>query len=188
MNHPNFRTLLILIIARTLVLPWHALAQPQQPQLQLIWGSASNGICAGIDVRESGLSSHVNDVLCAACLRNMTTNRLWVWLPPFEKRYEIELWGPDGRRIAQLKPLLLAQHTPYLELVPKGSVPREFFASGALYSQVTLPKNGKIRDYRSSPGFRFCGIGVWRRAAGVRSEPGAVHPGPATPIGLDRRG
>jgi hypothetical protein len=94
------------------------LAQPQQPQLQLTWGAASNGICAGIYFRKSDLSSHENDVLCEACLLNLTTNRLWVWVPPFEKRYEIALWGPDGRRIHQLKPLLLAQHTPYLGLEP----------------------------------------------------------------------
>jgi hypothetical protein len=49
---------------------------------------------------------------------NKSTNFLWVWVPPIEQRYEIELRGPDGQRIRQLKPFFVAQKTPFLGIRP----------------------------------------------------------------------
>jgi hypothetical protein len=50
----------------------------------------------------------------------MSTNLLYVWLPPLERRYEIELRGPDGQQIRQLQPLSLRQrHWLGLEPYPK---------------------------------------------------------------------
>ena len=48
----------------------------------------------------------------------MTTNLLWAWFPPFEQRYEIELRGPDGQRIRQLKPFSQSLHTQWSVLKP----------------------------------------------------------------------
>jgi hypothetical protein len=111
MNHSIFKLLLTLVVGLTLVLSRSALAQPQsqQPQPQHIWGAATNGICAGVEVMQSDWPSHKNDFYCDIDVRNMSTNRLYIWVPPVEQRYEIELRGPDGRRIRQLKPLTHVQ-------------------------------------------------------------------------------
>jgi hypothetical protein len=118
MNRPNLRSLLVQIVGMTIVLPCHALAQPQEPRLQPIWGAASNGICAGIYVRKSDWQSHANDLICETCVRNMSTNRLWIWVPPIENRFELELRGPDGKRIRQLKPIIAGDSNPFLGLEP----------------------------------------------------------------------
>ena len=99
---------------------WSALAQPQPPQPPPphIWGSASNGICVGVCVRQSDWPTHKNDFNCDIDLRNTSTNRLYIWVPPLERRYEIELRGPDAQRIRQLKPLISAQTKPWLGREP----------------------------------------------------------------------
>jgi hypothetical protein len=51
-------------------------------------------------------------------LGNMTTNLLWAWLPPFEQRYQIQLLGPDGARVRQLKPLFHSFKTHFSGLKP----------------------------------------------------------------------
>lgn len=100
-----------------MILPWPVLAQQlTRDQSQTVWGVASNGICAGVDIRQSDWPSHKNDFECDMEVGSVSTNFLWVWLPPLEQRYEIELRGPDGQRIRQLKPLFFSQKTPWLGL------------------------------------------------------------------------
>jgi len=103
-----------------MILPWLALAQqPTLNQPQILWGAASNGVCVGISIKQSDWgSSHKDDFYCNMELGNMTTNHLSAWFPPFEKRYEIELRGPDGRRVRQLKPLFWSQKTRWSGLKP----------------------------------------------------------------------
>ena len=117
MTHPYFQP--FLIASLVVILPCSVMAQrqTQDGQLQPIWGAASNGVCAGIGVKPSDWPTHTNDYYCDISVRDMSTNRLYVWLPPLEQRYEIELWGPDGRRINQLKSLSLSQRHP-LGLTP----------------------------------------------------------------------
>lgn len=107
MKHSFFRRLFVLIIGMAVILPRCVLAQSQQTLPPHIWGAVSNGLCAGVRVRQSDW--HINDFECDIDVRNMTTNRLYVFLPPLEQRYEIELLGPDGHRIRQLKPLFFGQ-------------------------------------------------------------------------------
>ena len=109
MNHLNLKNLLILMVGMTVVLPRTALAQTD-PRLLASWGTASNGICAGIyfrDTRESGLlSTRPNDVECEVYVRNMSTNLLWFWVPHNESYCEVELRDPDGHRVRQVKPMV----------------------------------------------------------------------------------
>ena len=113
MTRSNFKNHLILIVGMTVVFPWHVLAQsqPQQPLFSHVWGVASNGICAGVEVRQS-------DFYCDIDVRDVSTNRLYIWVPPIERRYEMELRGPDGRRIRQLKPLTHVQAHLWLARKP----------------------------------------------------------------------
>jgi hypothetical protein len=71
-----------------------------------VWGVATNGLSGGICVEPSDQPSHKGDFYCDIDVRNMTTNSLSILVPRLDQRYEIELRGPDGRRIAQLKPFL----------------------------------------------------------------------------------
>jgi hypothetical protein len=115
MTFPIFRK--VLIAAMTIILPWLALAQyVNQPKT--VWGAASNGVCAGVSSKQSDWPSYKNDFECSMELGNLTTNLMWVWFPPFEQRYEIELRGPDGNRIRQLKPLFHSLKTRYSGLAP----------------------------------------------------------------------
>lgn len=108
----------IRLVATALILPWLASSQqPTQSQHQIIWGAISNGVCAGISAEPSGWPQK-NDYNCSIELGNMTTNLLWVWFPSFEQRYEIQLLGPDGNRIRQLKPLFHSLHTKWSSLKP----------------------------------------------------------------------
>jgi hypothetical protein len=99
---------------------WGTLASPQSPELlaQHIWGTASNGMCVGVCARPSDWATDKNDIYCDIDVRNVTTNRLYIWIPPLEHRYEIALLGPDHRRIRQLKPLRLGQQTDWLGREP----------------------------------------------------------------------
>lgn len=109
---------MLFIVGMTPILPWVGLAQPQQLLPHHIWGAASNGICVGVEVRQSDWPSHKNDFYCDIDVRNMSTNRLFIWVPPLEQRYEIGLRGPDGQRIRRLKPLFFSQKNPWLVREP----------------------------------------------------------------------
>jgi len=107
----TFKVILILFLA--VGLPQLSLTQElTQYQSQPIWGAVSNGICAGVDIRRAVDDLNKEDFCCNLEVGNMSTNRVWVWLPPLEHRYEIELRGPDGQRIRQVKPLVFAQKHP----------------------------------------------------------------------------
>ncbi len=110
---------MVLMVVLTILLPWLTLAQqPILNQFQTLWGAESNGISAGISIEPSDWPSHKGDFICSMELGNMTTNLLSAWLPPFEQRYVIELHGPDGQRIRQLKPFMRAMHTQWSGLKP----------------------------------------------------------------------
>ncbi len=111
---------LILMATLATILPWPASAQQSTTnQPQTVWGAASNGICAGVFIKQSDWGSlNKNDFYCNMELGNITTNLFWVWFPPLEQRYEIELWGPGGQRIRQLKPLFFSQKNPWLTREP----------------------------------------------------------------------
>jgi hypothetical protein len=112
-------TFKIAIVTLAMVLPRLGLTQQlTQDRYQTIWGATSNGICAGISIEPSDWPSHKGDFICSMELGNMTTNHLSAWFPSFEQRYEIELCGPDGQRIRQLKPFLQALHTKWSGLKP----------------------------------------------------------------------
>jgi hypothetical protein len=83
-----------------------------------VWGAASNGISAAVSVTQTDWATHKNDFYCDIDVRNVTTNRLYIWVPPLEQRYVIELRGPDGRPVRQLKPLRLSQKQPWLGREP----------------------------------------------------------------------
>ena len=102
----------------TVLLPWTALAQPEDARLLATWGVPSNGICAGIYVRKSDWITHANDVMCEIFVRNMSTNRLWIWVPDDERRCEFDLRSPDGERIRQLKPIHVNDSNPFYGLEP----------------------------------------------------------------------
>jgi len=102
---------LILLGGITVILTQLVWAQPEQPQP--VWGMPSNGICGGICVTQSDWPTHANDFYCDIDVRNMSTKRLYIWLPPLEQRYEIDLRGPDGRPIRQLKSVFLSQKHPF---------------------------------------------------------------------------
>ncbi len=94
-------------------------ALAQSPSLPPhIWGAATNGLCGGIQVRPSDRPSHKGDFYCDIDVRNITTNSLYIRIPPLERRYEIELRGPDGRQIRQLKPISSSQKQPWLGREP----------------------------------------------------------------------
>lgn len=120
MEHTIFKRPLPMLAVVALFSLWYALAQPQPPQPlpPHIWGPASNGVCVGVCVRQSDWPTHKRDFNCDIDLRNTSTNRLYIWVPPLERRYEIELWGPDAQRIRQLKPLISAQTKPWLGREP----------------------------------------------------------------------
>lgn len=108
MKLPFLRHFFVLIIGMAVILPRCVLAQlSTQNQSKTVWGAVSNGLCAGVRVRQSDW--HINDFECYIDVRNMTTNRLYIFLLPLEQRYEIELRGPDGQRIHQLEPLFFGQ-------------------------------------------------------------------------------
>jgi len=116
MTNPIFKV--ILMVTTAMLLPWPASAQQTtQNQSRTVWGAVSNGICAGVYVEPSDWP-HKNDFECSIELGNMTTNLLWAWIPPFEQRYEIELQGPDGNRIHQLKPFFHSFKTYFSGLAP----------------------------------------------------------------------
>jgi hypothetical protein len=98
MQHSIVRRFLVLMVGITII-SHRAWTQPlsQIPLPPHIWGAASNGICGGLRVRQ-------NDLYCDIDVRNMTTNRLYIWVPRLDRRYEIEFQGPDGQRVPQLKP------------------------------------------------------------------------------------
>jgi hypothetical protein len=100
MKHAMLKKLLILMVGLTSILRL-AWAQPlsQPPFPPHIWGTVSNGVSGGVCMRE-------NDLYCDIDVRNTTTNRMYIWVPRLDRRYEIELRGPDGQRIPQLKPFL----------------------------------------------------------------------------------
>ena len=113
----NKRLKMILLASAAMISSWLALAQQSaQNQAQTVWGAVSNGICGGICIITN--SFHENDVYCSMELGNTTTNLFWVWFPPLEQRYEIQLLAPDGNRVHQLKPLFLAQKTRWSGLKP----------------------------------------------------------------------
>jgi hypothetical protein len=117
MKSSTFKT--VLMAALTMILPWLTLAQqPTQNQPKTVWGAVSNGICAGVSSEPSDWPSHKGDFTCSMELGNTGTNFLWVWFPPFEQRYEIQLLGPDGNRVRQLKPLFHSLKTRYSGLPP----------------------------------------------------------------------
>lgn len=68
-----------------------------------VWGAATNGISGGLRVNQS-------DWYCSIDIRNVTTNELYIWIAPLKKRYEIELRGPNGEKIPQLKSFLPIQN------------------------------------------------------------------------------
>jgi hypothetical protein len=100
---------------------WGALSQPQSPGrlAQHVWGAASNGICVGVCVSQSDWTTQKNDFYCDIDVKDVSTNRLYIWVPPLERRYEIELRGPDGQPIHQMKPLRLTQKHPWLGREPR---------------------------------------------------------------------
>ena len=108
------------MVALAMILPQLALAQQStQYQPQTVWGAVSNGVCAGVFIKQSDWgSSHKDDFYCNMELGNMTTNLFWVWFPPFERCYEIELRGPDGQPIRQLKPLFHSHKISWSGLKP----------------------------------------------------------------------
>ena len=106
------------IAALAVFLPWLALAQSQQPLPTHIWGAASNGICAGVSIEPSDWPSRKFDFAYNIELGNMTTNFLWAWFPQFEQRYKIELRGPDGQQVRQLRPLFHAMKSHWTGLRP----------------------------------------------------------------------
>jgi hypothetical protein len=109
MIHSAFKVALMAILA--INFPFLALTQQlTHDQSQNVWGVASNGICGGFCILTN--SFHENDIYCNIEVGSLSANSLWVWLPPLDQRYEIELRGPDGRRIRQLKPLFLAKRIP----------------------------------------------------------------------------
>ena len=110
----------IFIVTAIMILPRLALTEPlTKSQPQVVWGVATNGVCAGISIVHTGWgSSQKDDIYCNIELGNMTTNFLWTWFPRFEQRYEIELRGPDGDRIRQVKPLFHSQKTLWSGLPP----------------------------------------------------------------------
>ena len=117
MKPSTFKTVLMAALAT--ILPWLTLAQPStQNKPQTVWGVVSNGVCVGVYVEPSDLSPQKNDFNCCMELGNITTNLFWVWFPPLEQRYEIELRGPDDQRIRQLKPLFWSQKTRWSGLKP----------------------------------------------------------------------
>ena len=98
MKHSICGSLFILMVSMTII-SRPAWAQPlsEPPMPSHVWGAASNGICGGLRVRQ-------NDLYCDIDVRNITTNRMYIWVPRLDRRYEIELLGPDARKIPQLKP------------------------------------------------------------------------------------
>ena len=109
----------ILIFALVNILSCLALAQqPATKPIQTIWGVASNGVCVCVYIEPSNLPSRRGDFTCSIELGNITTNLLWAWFPPFEKRYEIQLLGPDGKQVRQLKPFFRGLHTQWSGLKP----------------------------------------------------------------------
>jgi hypothetical protein len=83
-------------------------ASPYATAVHYAWGAPTNGVRTGISyATEYGT---INYIVCSVHLLNVTTNRSWIWTAPPEKRYEMELRGPDGQRITprvQLKPTRL---------------------------------------------------------------------------------
>ncbi len=111
-----FKKLLILIAGVTIISPWPVFAQYSNWP-EPVWGAATNGINLGLRIGEVK-EMRENDSYCEIDMKNMSTNRLYIWVPPLERRYEIELLGPDGRRIRQLKPFSLSHQNPWLALEP----------------------------------------------------------------------
>ena len=64
-NHSILKELLILMVTLTIILPWPTLAQQSTlNQPRIIWGAASNGVCAGMSVEPSDWPSHKGDFIC----------------------------------------------------------------------------------------------------------------------------
>ncbi|MGH7988843.1 MAG: hypothetical protein ACREDS_01425 [Limisphaerales bacterium] len=110
----------ILLITATIISSLFASAQPTMVnQPETVWGAVSNGVCAGAFIEQSNWgSSYKDDFYCCMELKNMTTNLLWGWFPPLEQRYEIQLLGPDGKQVRQLKPFSSGLHTQWSGLSP----------------------------------------------------------------------
>jgi hypothetical protein len=92
---------IISVGALTLMLTKLMWAQPQPPQQ--VWGTTTNGIYSGVQVGR--VPWREDDLYCEIDVKESITNHLYVWFPPIEHRYEMELRGPDGRLVHQLKPI-----------------------------------------------------------------------------------
>lgn len=109
----------MLMTVTALASPGAVLAQPRQPLPPHTWGASSNGLCVGVCVRKSnGIGAFENDLFCDIDVRNTSSNTLYIWIPPLERRYEIELRGPDGQPVRQLKPVRLARRNPWTAREP----------------------------------------------------------------------
>jgi hypothetical protein len=67
----------------------YALAKPQPPQPlpRHTWGVASNGMCVGVCVNPNkDRAGHKNDFYCDVDVRKISSNRLYIWVPPLERR------------------------------------------------------------------------------------------------------
>jgi len=93
-------------------------SQSEQLLPQHVWGAASNGMCVGVVVRKSDWPDHQNDFYCDVNIKNLTTNRLYIYVPPFKERYDIRLYGPDGGVVRQLQPWRWSQKNPWLVREP----------------------------------------------------------------------
>lgn len=119
MKHSSFLGPLMLMSVIVLASTGGVLAQPRQTLPPHTWGASTNGLCVGVCVRKSnGIGAFEDDLYCDIDVRNTSTNTLYIWIPPLERRYEIELRGPDGQPVRQLKPVRLAQHQPWLAREP----------------------------------------------------------------------
>ena len=111
---------IIFIATATIFFPSLAFTQTSiTNQHPIIWGVATNGVCFGFYMEHADWGSgKKDDIYCNMELGNTTTNFLWAWLPRFEQRYDIELRGPDGKRIRQIKPLFNAMKSHWTGLRP----------------------------------------------------------------------
>src|SRR5438067_1901829 len=87
-----------ILLTKLSILPEVALSQSSQ-LVPHTWGMASNGLCVGVHAKPSDWPSYLGDFYCSIDIRNVTTNRLYIWVPPFDQRYEVKLLGPNGQPI-----------------------------------------------------------------------------------------
>jgi hypothetical protein len=99
----------------------------------------------------------------------MSTNRLYIWVPPLERRYEIELRGPDGRKIHQLKPFLLGQRNPWLVQEPFSTNENGCLNWFFLKDTFDVRTNGQFTLIVSVPVNAFTNFGIGQSQ--MRSEP-----------------